>query len=48
MIYHPTEVANIFFNNHFTAIADRIGFNDPIPSDYENDALLKTNENQIR
>ena len=35
------EVANVF-NDYFTAIADGIGFNDPIPSGYENDAVLKT------
>ena len=34
-------MANIF-NEYFTAIADWIGFNDPIPSCYENDAVLKT------
>ena len=41
IINHPSEGANVF-NNYFTAIADRIGFNDPIPSGYENDAVLKT------
>ena len=34
-------MANIF-NDYFAAIADGIGFNDPIPSGYENDAVLKT------
>ena len=41
IINHPSEVANIF-NDYFTVIADGIGFNDPIPSGYENDAVLKT------
>ena len=36
IISHPNEVANIF-NDYFTAIADEIGFDDPIPSGYEND-----------
>ena len=34
-------MANVF-NDYFTAIADGIGFNDHIPSGYENDAVLKT------
>ena len=34
-------MANIF-NDYFTAIADGIGFNDPVPWGYENDAVLKT------
>ena len=37
----PNEVANIL-NHYFTAIADGIGFNDPIPSGYGNDDMLKT------
>ena len=41
IINHPSEVANVF-NDYFTAIADGIGFNDPISSAYENDAELKT------
>ena len=41
IINHLSEVANIF-NDCFTAIADGIGFNDPIPVGYENDAVLKT------
>ena len=41
IINHPSEVANVF-NDYFTAIADGIGFNDPIPSGYANDAVLKT------
>ena len=40
IISHPNEVANIF-NEYFTAIADEIGFNDPIPSGYENDDVLR-------
>ena len=40
IINHPNEVVNVF-NDYFTAIADGIGFNDPIPSGYENDAVLK-------
>ena len=40
IINHLSEVANIF-NDCFTAIADGIGFNDPIPVGYENDAVLK-------
>ena len=32
-------MANIF-NDYFTAIADGIGFNDPIPAGYQNDAAL--------
>ena len=34
-------MANIF-NDYFTAIADGIGFNDPISAGYENDAVLIT------
>ena len=34
-------MANIF-NDYFTALADGIGFNDPIPACYENNAVLKT------
>ena len=41
IINHPSEVTDVF-NDYFTAIADGIGFNDPIPSGYENDAVLKT------
>ena len=41
IINDPYEVANIF-NDYFAAIADGIGFNDLIPSGYENDAVLKT------
>ena len=41
VINHPSEVTNIF-NDYFTAIADGIGFNDPIPAGYENDAVLVT------
>ena len=40
IISHPNEVANIF-NEYFTAIADEIGFDDPIPSGYENDDVLR-------
>ena len=39
-ISHPNEVANIF-NEYFTAIADEIGFDDPIPSGYETDDELR-------
>ena len=41
IINHPSLVANVF-NDYFTAIADGIGFSDPIPPGYENDAVLKT------
>ena len=41
IINHPNEVANIF-NVYFTAIADGIGFDDPIPPGYENDDVLRT------
>ena len=41
IINQPNEVANIF-NEYFTAIADGIGFDDPIPSGYEHDDVLRT------
>ena len=41
IISHPNEVANIL-NEYFTAVADGIGFDDPIPSGYENDDVLRT------
>ena len=40
IIYDPNEVANIF-NNYFTAMADGIGFNDPIPSGYDKIMIAK-------
>ena len=40
IINHPNEVVNIF-NEYFTAIADEIGFDDPIRSGYENDHVLR-------
>ena len=40
IINHLNEVVNIF-NDYFTARADGIGFNDPIPGDYETDAAKR-------
>ena len=40
IISNPNEVVNIC-NEYFTVIAGEIGFDDPIPSGYENDDVVR-------